>query len=319
MTASKPAAYQQAVYEELRELARDYFDFHWHDLPVRPRTAVLLAAASGAGKTFLARHLAAELRLPLLDLQYANWVVTGATSRGAARTLALLYRFVQENEKGVILFDEIDKLGVDDGGSDWTRAVHIEAFSVLDKRIVDGVIEAIAQDPDQSTLILTRKELQQKFVRGFFLIGCGAWQELWSDKATAGFTAASSPVRSRPSSKHLLSTLRPEILNRFRSDILIIPPLTRTEYWQLLNETLARLPRQFQEPMEQTARDTIEHAIEMRKGFRWVEEVLTGAIRMLRRSQTQKRDQQREYWGLGDTSASQQRVTDLQSGSVSCF
>ena len=297
MTQFKPAFYQEAVYEELRELARDYFDFHWHDLPVRPRTAVLIAAASGAGKTFLARHLAAELRLPLLDLQYANWVVTGATSRGAARTLAVLYRFVQENERGVILFDEIDKLGVDDGGSDWTRAVHIEAFSVLDKRIVDGVVEAIAQDPDQSTLILTRKELQQKFVRGFFLVGCGAWQELWGDKATAGFTCASPPTHSRPAYKELLSTLRPEILNRFRSDILIIPPLTRKEYWQLLAETFARLPRKYQEPMERSARDTIDQAIEMRKGFRWIEELLTHAIRTLRNAQTQQEYQDPECRG----------------------
>jgi hypothetical protein len=297
MTPWEPAGYQQAVYRELKELARDYFDFNWHDLPVRPRTAVLIAAASGAGKTFLARHLAAELRLPLLDLQYANWVVTGATSRGAARTLALLYRFVQENERGVILFDEVDKLGVDDGGSDWTRAVHIEAFSVLDKRIMDGVVEAIAQDPDQSTLILTRKELQQKFVRAFFLVGCGAWQELWSHQATVGFTCGSSPTHSRPAHKEFLSTLRPEILNRFRSDILVIPPLTRKEYWELLTETFARLPPEYREPMELAARETIDQALEMRKGFRWIEELLAGAIRTLRHSQVQKQHQHPEWRG----------------------
>lgn len=297
MTQWEPTGYQQAVYRELKELARDYFDFNWHDLPIRPRTAALIAAASGAGKSFLAKHLAAELHLPLLDLQYANWVVTGATSRGATRTLALLYKFIQVNEKGIILFDEVDKLGVDDGGSDWTRAVHIEAFSVLDKRIVDGVVEAIAQDPDQSTLILTQKELQQKFVRGFFLIGCGAWQELWSHQATVGFTCESSPTHSRPAYKGLLSTLRPESLNRFRSDILIIPPLTRKEYWELLAETFARLPREYQEPMELTARKTIDQAIEMRKGFRWIEELLAGAIRTLRHSQIQKQHRHPEWRG----------------------
>src|SRR4051812_8578020 len=103
---SRPASYQLAAYEELRELARDFFDYDWSGLSVTPRTNILLAGATGVGKTFLCRRLASDLNLPLLDLEYSNWVVTGANSRGALQTLRMAYRFVEQHERGVIALDE---------------------------------------------------------------------------------------------------------------------------------------------------------------------------------------------------------------------
>jgi SpoVK/Ycf46/Vps4 family AAA+-type ATPase len=292
---SQPATYQQPVYRELLELARDHFEYHWHDLAVLPRTAALIVGASGSGKSFLCKRLAVELNAPLLDLQYSNWVVTGASSRGAVRTLSLLYRFVQDNDKGVILLDEIDKLD-DQTGSDWTRAVHIELFSVLDRRILDGIFEATAQDPDQPSFILTRKEMSKKFMRGFFLVGAGAWQDLWRAPMPAGFSGTAM-TRPHPTYKQLASTLRPEILNRFRTETLVIPPLTREDYQALVAETVDRLPGEFRALVRQLAVDSIDQAVEAQKGFRFVEELVAGAIRSLRHSQTQKRNQNRECYG----------------------
>ncbi len=287
ITTAKPVGYQSGVYQELRELARDHFDYDWHDLAVTPKTAVLICGSTGSGKSFLCRQLALGLDLPFLDLEYSNWVVTGAGARGGLHTLRLLYRFIEKHQRGVIVLDEIDKLGTADGASDWTRSVHVEVMALLDRRVLPGIIEAAEDNYEERNYSLTAEELQQRFRQGYLLIGAGAWQHLWRQSLTAGF-GSSAITHNEPTYEELVRVVRPEILNRFRSCILFLPPLMVAEYEALVNETAKRLPPEFGPLIYEAAARSLREAVETQRGFRWIEELVAGAVRILRTSSIKK-------------------------------
>ena len=282
-----PVSYQRAVYDEIREIAADFFDYDWSSLPITPRTNVLLVGSTGGGKTFLCRRLAAELGLPLLDVEYANWVVTGAGTRGGMHTLRLVYAFVQRHTRGIVVLDEVDKIGTDHETSDWTRSVHLEAFSLLDKRILPGVIEGT--DPEGVPRFrMTAEEIQVRLVRGHLIVGAGAWQHLWRKAPFAGFGRSEDRTVELPTYRELVQTIRPEILNRFNGKLLFLPPLCHTDYQSLVEETLPYLPENFRPIIGEAALATIDQAVEMQKGFRWIEELVTCAIRVVRTSAPKK-------------------------------
>ena len=282
-----PVGYQRAVYDELRETAADFFDYDWHSLPISPRTNVLLVGSTGAGKTYLSRRLAAELGLPLLDLQYANWVVTGAGARGGMHTLRLTYAFIQRHSQGIILLDEIDKIGTDQETSDWTRSVHLEVFSLLDRRTLAGVIEAT--DPEGvPRFSMTAEEIEARLVRGHLIVGAGAWQNLWRRTPLVGFDRREDHTAELPTYRELIQRIRPEILNRFNNKLLFLPPLSRPDYDSLVEEALRSLPENFRPLIREAAHATVDEAVETQKGFRWVEELVSQAIRIIRTSEPKK-------------------------------
>ena len=282
-----PVSYQRAVYDEIREIAADFFDYDWSALPITPRTNVLLVGSTGGGKTFLCRRLAAELGLPLLDVEYANWVVTGAGTRGGMHTLRLVYAFVQRHTRGIVVLDEVDKIGTDQETSDWTRSVHLEVFSLLDRRILAGVIEAT--DPEGLPRFrMTAEEIQTRLLRGHLIVGAGAWQHLWRKTPLVGFGGGEDRSVELPTYRELIQRIRPEILNRFNSKLLFLPPLSRLDYQSLVEETLRSLPESFRPLIRQAARATLDEAVETQKGFRWVEELVAQAIRIVRTSEPKK-------------------------------
>jgi hypothetical protein len=276
----KPARYQLPAYNELRELAADYFDYDWQSLPITPRTNVLICGSSGVGKTFLGSYLARELRLPILNLDYGSWVVTGARARGGLQTLQLLYRFIEKHQMGLIALDEIDKMGTE-STCEWTRAVHLELFSVLDKRLVPGIIEGAENTDDGPLFSLRPEDIQRRFARGFFVLGSGAWHHLWRASTPAGFGTGSG-CSNRPTYDRLLRSLRPEILSRFRSAILFLGPLQEHDDEALLEETVHSLPHEFGPLLREAAAKSLSEAVETQKGYRWIEELVTDAIRVLR-------------------------------------
>jgi SpoVK/Ycf46/Vps4 family AAA+-type ATPase len=281
--AGKPVGYQLAIYDELREIAADFFDCDWTSLPITPRTNVLLCGSTGGGKTFLCRRLATELGLPLLDVEYANWVVTGAGTRGGMHTLRLIYTFAQRYARGIIVLDEVDKIGTDQA-SDWTRSVHLEVFALLDKRLLPGVVEEGDPNENSPRFRMTGEEIQARLLRGHLVIGAGAWQHLWRRVPPAGFAEVDEPASQLPTYKELTELIRPEILNRFNSKVLFLPPLSRLDYQSLVEEALRSLPENFRPIMRDAALATLDQAVEMQKGFRWIEELVGHAIRVLRPS-----------------------------------
>jgi hypothetical protein len=277
----EPTAQQRVVYDELKETAADFFDSDWRHLSITPRMNLLLAACSGAGKTFLIRRLAKKLGLPLLDLEWGTWMVTGAKGTGSVHTLRQLYAFVQDNPRGIVVLDELDKMG-DENASEWTRCVHVEAFSVLDRRVFPAIVERAREDGDQPRIVLTATQLEKQLATDFLIIGCGAFQSLWGKRSSVGFGSDTTSREDIPPSFKLEEFVRPELLNRFNSRILTIPPLTRTGYLELIDEAVRRLPSEYGPFVRDAAMNGVEEAVVAMKGFRFVEEVVASAVRRVR-------------------------------------
>ncbi|HVF71040.1 MAG TPA: AAA family ATPase [Chthoniobacterales bacterium] len=248
---------------------------------------VLICSSTGAGKTFISALLARELKLPFLRLEYGGWIVTGARARGGLQTLSLLYSFLDRHEKGIIVLDELDKLATQDSAGEWTRAVHLEVFSVLDRRVLPGIVEGAQGNEDSPLFSLRPEDIQRRLERGYFIVGSGAWQHLWHPQRAAGFGLPSNRV-DRPTYDQLLQTVPPEILNRFRADILYLGPLTKADYESLVKETLLRLPPEFGPFIREAAARSLEEAVRTQKGYRWIEELVASAIRILRISKSNK-------------------------------
>jgi SpoVK/Ycf46/Vps4 family AAA+-type ATPase len=269
--------YQRKVYEELLECARDYFYGCWDTLPVKPRIAPLICGSTGVGKTFLVRKLASELSMPLFEESVGDWILLGCTRRGAPPTLPRLYKFIDRNERGIIFFDEIEKLG-DEHGTDWRTFLQLEFFAVLDRKISRGVLD----DEEAPRFVLGSEELGERFRRGFFLVGAGAWQKLWKRNAgSIGFGDHCHAMRL-PNHEELAASLRLEILNRFSHRVLLLPPFSAEDYRQIFSEIVTRLPPDIQSVLPELDDRVIDEAVRSQKGFRLFEELVATAVRSRR-------------------------------------
>jgi hypothetical protein len=279
---AQPVGPQLPVYQELLELARDYFEGDWHSLEVQMRIIPLICGASGGGKTFLVGRLAEELGIPLFKTSIGDWILLGANHRGAPPTVPRLYTFIDHNPCGIVFIDEVEKLGTDFMESDWRKFLKLEVFGILDRAISRGVLE----EPDGPKYILDAEQLQNRFRHSFFLIAAGAWQSLWSDDGQAvGFSTAARRVSS-PTHKQLATTLPPEILNRFSSRVLLMPPFSAGDYRQILAEIIVRLPLDLRAVLQDPEDEVIAEAVRSHKGFRFFEELLADGIRARRISKT---------------------------------
>jgi hypothetical protein len=136
---------------------------------------------------------------------------------------------------------------------------------------------------------MTGEQIQARLLRGHLVIGAGAWQHLWRRVPPAGFAEVNHrSSRLLPTYKELVEVIRPEILNRFSSKVLFLPPLSRLDYQLLVEETLHSLPENFRPVIRQEALATIDQAVETQKGFRWLEELVAEAIRVVRPSTPKK-------------------------------
>lgn len=80
------------------------------DVGLRPRRKALFTGPPGTGKTTLAHHLAARLKLPMIIVQSERLIdsFVGATEQNIGR----MFDIAREAEPHVIFIDEFDTLGV---------------------------------------------------------------------------------------------------------------------------------------------------------------------------------------------------------------
>lgn len=275
-----PVGYQRQAFAELVEAAHDFFDRRWHDLPVRIRIAPLIVGSTGGGKTFLVKHLARKLGIPLFETSVSDWVLICASHRSSPPTLPTLYRFIEQHDRGLILLDEIEKLG-GVGVGDWRQYCQLEVFSVLDRRIFPGVLENDAEPPFR----MAHDALVERFTRSMFIVSCGAWQDLWAPKPAAIGFGDADQMEKVPTHAQLAATLRLEVLNRCSSPPLMLPPLSVQDYHATFNELSGRLPAPIAAALQQPSETEFEAAAQSQKGFRFFEEILARTIRSLRQAE----------------------------------
>jgi len=115
----------------------------FREMTIKPRTHSLICAPSGAGKSHLMKELGKQTDQPVLLLNVSSWQPMGAKNQS---TWDKIIEFIKENDKGIIVLDELDKL---QGNSEWVMYLRLEIHDLL-----DGVIPiSLISDSDEDDLL----------------------------------------------------------------------------------------------------------------------------------------------------------------------
>lgn len=273
---------QQAVLTRLLPVAKIATNGSMAGLPVQPRTHSLVIGPSGGGKSHLARSLGERLGLPVLVINVSSWVVLSA--RNEPWTFSVICQWLDSLQRGgILVLDEVDKLH---GPSDWIAYIRHEAHDLL-----DGIIPLAARLPPVPTddpwdtlsdipqLLIDREVLEKRLKERVFILACGAWQSSWRDNTRKlGFTQEQSFV-DLPGHEQILQSIEPELRQRFRNEVLWLPPMCKTDYQSVSSD----ISKHLRNPL---ARNTwnrlsgaaIEEAVAAGLGFRVFEELMLSVL-----------------------------------------
>jgi hypothetical protein len=210
---------QRLAYQELLDVAETFFSLDWANMPLRARMDPLVVAPSGVGKSKVVQLVCRKLGLPQLRLTYGEWVVMAA--RETPHTIQRINAFVEEYPRGLIHIDELDKFKAAHVG-EWSTSVFVELFLLLDRSL---------QQPGRD--VQWTEVLQEKLAKSFLIVGTGTWQSIWpqSTRPSIGFGASIGCAPTLvPAEIEKSGMIPPELLRRFNSDLIILPPATETDY-----------------------------------------------------------------------------------------
>jgi SpoVK/Ycf46/Vps4 family AAA+-type ATPase len=259
---------QRQAYRQLTEFADAFFFCDWGRLGLRPRLDVLLSAPSGAGKSYLVRHVARTLGLPILRLSFNEWIVMGA--RETPHTLARIHSFVSSHAQGIVHIDELDKFKASHS-TDWSTSVHLELFMLLDRAL---------EQPGKDFVWTT--PLVEKLGKMFMIVGTGTWQALWNRKPNPplGFQKESHAMPIDIQLEIERSNVIPEeLLRRFCSEIILMPAALEEDY-----RAAARAFRLDVIAQQLNVELDYREAVKRNLGARWLEEQLGRLLRVSRRT-----------------------------------
>lgn len=268
-------AHQEKAFDKLCSIATACFTIQRKSLPFSPRTNSLIIGPSGSGKTYLASAVARGTGSVFLTLSISEWVLLGCTSRGAVSTWPSIVRFLIKNQdaKGIVIFlDELDKLS---GKSGWEAFERTEIFKLLDLAIPSGITDSDDEVLSDYEYRIAQEVLSSKTM----IIGAGAFQDLWDTPARScsGF-GNTSVVSPSPTLSQLSKTIPRELVNRFRSEVLILPQLELKDYEEMLLRSAEAMPPYLQKTFLDLGLSRMEQALEARQGCRFVEELLLDTI-----------------------------------------
>lgn len=271
---------QERVMTKLRPIVTLATSGMISKLPMKPRTSSLIVGPSGMGKSHLARELARDAGLPFWEADVASWIVLGAKSGN--QTLQSLVKWIVNRKSGLIFLDELDKLNAQ---GEWTNAIRLEIHDLIDGRLPDGAIDVSGTTQleeftdDQEKFVrktMIKVDVEEKLKNSFMIVGAGAWQQAWqSHGQEIGFHQGQvvRPLAGRIERKQIKESITPEILQRFRSEILFLNPMTEADYLHAMTSLSARLPDNQRFRFAELAIKSIPSAVEEGLGMRIFEEV----------------------------------------------
>lgn len=227
---------------------------------IATRPFPLVIGPSGCGKTYLVQQLARGMGRPFFSMNLHNWIVRGAKNDEQI-SLDQLAAFIRDNDEGVILIDEVNKLtSAQAGDSSWTASVLSEIIALLD---MDERLDAMGLEG-----------LRAKLRANFMFVGAAAFQDEWnSAKAPSiGFaeneTVAFDLVEFEKSVR-AQKLVPDELLYRFNDRFIVLAPPTREEFVRGITSIrrelgLAALPADDARTLAATARAS-------GKMMRWLE------------------------------------------------
>lgn len=111
------------------------------------------------------------------------------------------------------------------------------------------------------------------------ILAGGAFQDLWDnrDRPAVGFIP-SEAVDDPPDLLELSTRLPKELVARFRSQIVVLPPLKERDYHQMLEQTAAKVPAALRQTFTRLGRHRAVEAFRLQQGARFLEELLLDTI-----------------------------------------
>lgn len=284
---------QKAVLNRIRPIAKLALDkTKVPKLPLKLRTHSLICGPSGIGKSHLCRALGKALGAEVLVINVSSWSVINAKT--GPYSWDTILDFIHAHDRGIIVLDEVDKI---DGQGEWQGHIRLEIHDLLDGIIPHvlsipgsvsesdwegGFWEEISEEKpkltqNQESEEARRKALETKLKDHYFIIGAGAWHHLWQNRAkpALGFGANYAADKMQtPSEEEIRSSIYPELLRRFRSEIAIIPPMTKDDYLDVAVQVYNTLEPQYQTFWIQNVASKTDELAELHRGMRYFEEML---------------------------------------------
>jgi len=215
------------------------------------------------------------MKVPYLSVSISDWLLIGNSNRGGTCTWSLIFEFLEKNinAQGVIIFiDEADKASHD---TNYNSFLKTEVFSVCDYRVPLGL-----SDTDNDVIDPQRIERVEEFLKYKTMVIAGAaFQDIWENQSAPqmGFAPSDNSINA-PELCDLTKYLPRELINRFSSEIFILPQPTKADY-QLMIETMsAGIPEIWRAKFLELGIARLDQALSNQKGARYPEEILLSAI-----------------------------------------
>ncbi len=111
------------------------------------------------------------------------------------------------------------------------------------------------------------------------IICAGAFQGIRekSTETPIGFHQK-EPILEMPTLRTLTETLPTELINRFRSELLILPPLTLPDYQLMLESSAQTIPSYLRETFLNLSHSRLPEVVRLRQGTRFLEELLLDTV-----------------------------------------
>lgn len=268
--------YQKSIYERLCAVARACLFVDRTSIgPLKLRANFLLIGPTGTGKSFLAREIAKEMRVPFLSVSASDWIILGGNTRGSTVTWPNIVQFIKKSSKnqGIIIFvDELCKVHHD---SNWNAFLRAEIFSLCDGRVPLGI-----KDSDDDPLSKEEiEEVEFYLSHKTMIIGGAAFQGIWEKQSSPILGFNPEPNTPTPPHLHDLAKYLPrELINRFSSEIFILPTLTKTDYRSMIETMAENISDTWKRRFLELGMARLDQAVRDQKGARYPEEILLAAI-----------------------------------------
>jgi len=284
--------HQQYAFDRITAIARVCFSLDRKQFPLSVRTNVLLTSPSGGGKSHIARAAAAEMEVPIFAISTSVWIPLGCSGRGSAPTWPCIHEFLLRcgsQKGGVILLDEIDKVS---DSTSWTTYLRNEVMSLLDLTVPANLMTRDDDAISDASIQTAQRTLRTKIL----IIGAGAFQSIWDEcqRPPLGFLSEESPTVS-PDLGDLFRTLPRELLARFGTNLIYLPPLVERDYQLMLYSFADRMPSYWKPRFLKLGHEGIQNAARLRLGPRFFEELVLEMVLAERLEMTnfQKHDNNR--------------------------
>lgn len=278
-------SHQAAAYQELLLRAQTYFEGNWRDLPIKTRWASLVLGPTGAGKSALGMMLSADTAASLLRVNVSGWMPSGAHNRAVAETISTIIDHIHRHQKTILFLDEIEKIWHQ---TSWNSYIKGELFEILDGNLptgAKGIGDGGLDTDEEGTLTYSQTaSVVEKLRSSTFILGAGTFQDFYEEQSSSaqiGFHPEhrhKSPT-SGPTADIIAKKLPRELLNRFDSSLLFLPPLEPHHYQLIAQQAEQSLPAWIQPAFRAAAAGRINQAIAARSGCRFIEEALSDALK----------------------------------------